>query len=82
MVKQESNMNQAEVVLNVTDLSTLQCVVADFLWNAESDSDIQAINDAFGASEVAVVQELMLAAALDDVEDVSLANAVLKSFIR
>jgi hypothetical protein len=71
-------MNKDEITL--TGLTAMQCVIADFLWSANSESDLAVVNEVFGVEEVEVIKQLMLAAMFDEVEDVSQANALLKSF--
>ena len=71
-------MNKDEITL--TGLTSLQCVIADFLWSADSESDLAVVNEVFGVEQVEVIKQLMLAAMLDDVEDVAAASNLLKSF--
>lgn len=71
-------MNKDEITL--TGLTAMQCVIADFLWSADSESDLAVVNEVFGVEEVEVIKQLMLAAMFDDVEDVSAASDLLKSF--
>ena len=69
-----------EQEITLTNLSELQCVIADFLWNADSEQDLQTVNEMFGQEQVEVIKQLMLAAMFDDVEDLSQANELLKSY--
>lgn len=73
-------MEQNEILIELQGLSAMQVAIADFLWAVDSESDMQAVMEAFDPREVEVVKQLMLAAMLDDVEDVSQASAILQSF--
>lgn len=70
-----------EITIQLHGLSNIQHVIADFLWEAQTEAEVQAVYETFDPREVKVVEQLMLAAAIDDVEDVSEANDVLKSFM-
>jgi len=74
-------MIASEVNIELYDLTDTQCVIADFLWEVETNEDLQAIIDVFGEREVLVLQDMMLAAALDEVEDVAAAAQVLSKFV-
>jgi hypothetical protein len=76
MINQGNQMN-----IELYDLTDTQCVIADFLWEVETNEDLQAIIDVFGEREVLVLQDMMLAAALDEVEDVAAAAQVLSKFV-
>ncbi len=67
--------------IELYNLNDTQCVIADFLWEVETNEDLQAIIDVFGEREVLVLQDMMLAAALDEVEDVAAAAQVLSKFV-
>jgi len=69
-----------EVIIQLEGLSKVQCSIADFLWHADSEEDMQFIYEAFGRYEVEVVKQMMLAASLNDIEDVSQASEILQSF--
>ena len=71
-------MNKDEITL--TGLTSYQCAIADFLWSADTQEELDAVNEMFGVEEVEVIKQLMLAAMFDDVEDVSAASNLLKSF--
>jgi hypothetical protein len=71
-------MNDTEITL--TGLTSLQCIIADFLWQADTQEDMDTVVEVFGAEQVEVIKQLMLAAMLDDVEDLSHANELLKSY--
>lgn len=71
-------MNKDEITL--TGLTSLQVTIADFLWSADTQEDLEAVNEAFGSEQVEVIKQLMLAAMFDDVEDVAAASNLLKSF--
>jgi len=74
-------MIASEVNIELYDLTDTQCVIADFLWEVETNEDLQAIIDVFGEREVLVLQDMMLAAALDEVEDVAAAAQVPSKFV-
>ena len=66
--------------ITLTGLTEHQCTIADFLWSADTQEELDAVNEMFGVEEVEVIKQLMLAAMFDDVEDVSAASNLLKSF--
>jgi len=70
-----------EITIQLHGLSNIQHVIADFLWEAQTEAEVQAVYETFDPREVKIVEQLMLAAVIDDVEDVSEANDVLKSFM-
>jgi len=53
--------------------------IADMLWAAENDFDVNRIMSAYG-HDARVVHDMMVAAYLDNVVDVDLAQQVLKAF--
>jgi hypothetical protein len=69
-----------QTTITLEGLNETQVLIADHLWLADSDEDIESIEQAFSAEQVEVVKQLMLAAAFDNVEEVSEANEVLQSF--
>ena len=71
-------MNDVEITL--TGLTDLQCTIADFLWEANSQEDLDAVTEAFGTEQVEVIKQLMIAEMFDEVEDVTQANEILQSF--
>ena len=70
-----------EITIQLHGLSNIQHVIADFLWEAQTEAEVQEVYETFDPREVKIVEQLMLAAVIDDVEDVSEANDVLKSFM-
>jgi hypothetical protein len=66
--------------ITLEGLTKAQCVIADCLWKADTQEDIAKVIALFGETEVNLIKQLMLAAMFDEVEDVSHANALLKSF--
>lgn len=56
-----------------------QCEIADLLWAADSQTDVDAVIRVFG-HEAVVVQQMIIAASLDDINDVSLAQSILEKF--
>ena len=53
-----------------------QFVIADLLWACQTSDEVTAILNVFG-KEAHVVRELMIAAAMDDVQETNLAERVL-----
>lgn len=59
--------------------SRVQHQIADLLWAAQSQGDVEQILDSFG-HDAHVVYQLMIAASIDEVEDTGLAQEVLSKF--
>lgn len=55
-----------------------QHAIADALWKAESMNDVQTVIRLFG-QEAVTIRDLMVAAAFDNITDVSDAAALLKN---
>ena len=53
-----------------------QTVIADLLWNCETDREVNVVLKTFGI-EAYIVRELMIAATFDQVEETHLAERVL-----
>ena len=53
--------------------------IADLLWDCQSQEEVNVILRAFGL-QAYIVKEMMIAATYDDVEDVALAQQVLKPY--
>jgi hypothetical protein len=53
--------------------------IADLLWACQSQEEVNVILRAFGL-QAYIVKEMMIAATYDDVEDVALAQQVLKPY--
>jgi hypothetical protein len=53
--------------------------IADLLWACQSQAEVNVILRAFGL-QAYIVKEMMIAATYDDVEDVALAQQVLKPY--
>lgn len=64
-------------MISLEGLNFRQKSIAEALWTAESDDTLVALCLVYGKREVRVVQEMMLAASLDTVEDTDLAQRVL-----
>ena len=56
-----------------------QTVIADLLWNCETDREVNVVLRIFGL-DAYIVKEMMLAEVYDDVDDVALAQHYLKPF--
>jgi len=67
-------------MITLEGLNFRQKSIAEALWRAESKDVLRALAQVYGAREVRVVQEMILAAALDAVEDTDQAQQVLKQF--
>jgi len=67
-------------MISLEGLSFRQKSIAEALWSAESDDTLVALCLVYGKREVRVVQEMMLAASLDTVEDTDQAQQLLKQF--
>lgn len=57
--------------------NSAQVKIADLLWTAQSQDEVNSILRVFG-HDAAVVYNMMLAATFDEVEDTSQAMALLK----
>ncbi len=68
------------MVVRVEGLTPRQQQIADLLWVADTDDALRTILRMFG-DEAKLVQEMIVLAAIDQVEDVDLANNVI-DFIR
>ena len=73
-------MIASEVNIQLSDLSDLQCVIADFLWEVQTDEDMSVVYETFGEDNVEVIKQLMIAEAFDEVVDLTKANKVLRLF--
>lgn len=60
--------------------NSIQVKVADLLWNAQTDREVQNILEIFG-HDAYVVYNMMIAASFDQVDDTSVAEIVLKKFM-
>jgi hypothetical protein len=54
-----------------------QVEIADLLWVAEDEAEVAAVIRKFGKDAV-VVREMMIAAAMDEIDDTELASEVIK----
>lgn len=71
---------ETELNIELTGLTEMQATIADFLWNADSEADLKTVFETFDPLQVLLVQELMLLAVQDQVEDVSDASFILSQF--
>jgi hypothetical protein len=62
--------------MEITLKTKQQFVIADLLWVAQSEEEVAAIIKVFG-SDAILVRELMIAAAMDEVQETHLAERVL-----
>lgn len=56
-----------------------QVEIADLLWAADSQKEVDAVIRVFGHDAI-VVQQMMIAAAFDQVEDLDQARNILEKF--
>lgn len=67
-------------MITLENLSFEQKAIAEALWTAKSSDVIIALSLVYGRQEVRAIQELMLAASLDAVENTDQAQQVLNRF--
>lgn len=65
--------------MEITFANKRQVEIADLLWAAETQREVDAVIRTFGHDAV-VVQQMIIAAAFDNINDVSDAAHVLKGF--
>lgn len=65
--------------MEITFATQRQVQIADLLWAADTQQEAQAVIRKFG-HEAVVVQQMIIAAAFDEVTDLSDAQHVLKGF--
>lgn len=68
------------MLVKVEGLSRRQQQIADMLWVADTDAELHTIYRMFG-DEAKLIQEMIVLAAIDQNEEVNLANNVI-DFIR
>ena len=66
-------------MITIEGLSPKQHIIADALWECQSNEEMLYILAAFPIKEVIAVKEMMIAAALDQITDVSEVAAYLKN---
>ena len=59
--------------------TTEQKRIADLLWSCQSQAEVNVVLRIYGLQSY-VVKEMMIAATYDDIEDVALAQQVLKPY--
>ena len=59
--------------------TTEQKRIADLLWSCQTQQEVNVVLRIYGL-QAYVVKEMMIAATYDDIEDVALAQQVLKPF--
>ena len=59
--------------------TTEQKRIADLLWSCQSQAEVNVVLRIYGL-QAYVVKEMMIAATYDDIEDVALAQQVLKPY--
>ncbi len=68
-------------MITIDNVTPQQKVILDALWTAESSDTITALMLVFGQAEVQAMQNMLVAAAFDQVESTDLANSVLQQFM-
>lgn len=68
-------------MITIDNVTAQQKVILDALWTAESSDTITALMLVFGQAEVQAMQNMLVAAAFDQVESTDLANSVLQQFM-
>jgi predicted DNA-binding protein len=64
--------------IEINGLSKTQMQIADFLWTCESNEEVQMLIDIYGHNAI-IVRDMMIAAALDDIDDLSIAEEVINN---
>ena len=64
--------------MQLTLTSPQQHAIADLLWAAQDEAEVQEIIDTYGHPAL-VVREMMIAAAMDEIDDTELAAEFLRS---
>ena len=64
--------------MQLTLRSPQQHAIADLLWAAQDEAEVQEILDTYGHPAL-VVREMMIAAAMDEIDDTELAAEFLRS---
>lgn len=67
-------------MIHIEGLSAKQHIIADQLWECETEREIQMLFEVFPVSEVLLVKEMLVAAALDQITDTDLAEDYLSRF--
>ena len=57
--------------LTITGLTEQQCLIADVLWKCSSEEEMEVLYKIFDRDEVEGVKQLMLAAAFDQIDDLT-----------
>ena len=63
--------------MDIQFATTRQVEIADLLWVAEDDAEVAAVIRKFGKDAV-VVRDMMIAAAMDEIDDTELAAEVIR----
>ena len=64
--------------MELTLTSPQQHAIADLLWAAQDKAEVQEIVDTYGHPAL-VVREMMIAAAMDEIDDTELAVEILRN---
>lgn len=67
-------------MIHIEGLSAKQHIIADQLWECETEREVQMLFEVFPVSEVILVKEMMIAAALDQISETDIAAEYLKKF--
>ncbi|NBP04520.1 MAG: hypothetical protein EBU90_31440 [Proteobacteria bacterium] len=67
-------------MIQIEGLSAKQHIIADQLWECETEREVQMLFEVFPVSEVILVKEMMIAATMDMLTDTDLASDYLQQF--
>lgn len=67
-------------MIHIEGLSPKRHIIADALWECETEREVQMLFEVFPVREVILVKELMIAATMDQISDTDLAEDYLKRF--
>lgn len=69
-------------MIHIEGLSAKQHIIADALWECETEREVQMLFEVFPVSEVILVKEMMIAATMDTIvnNDVEEAKEYLSKF--
>ena len=67
-------------MIQIEGLSAKQHIIADALWECQTEGEVQQLFEVFPVSEVLLVKEMLVAAALDQITDTDLAEVYLQRF--
>jgi len=67
-------------MIHIEGLSPKRHIIADALWECETEREVQMLFEVFPVSEVLLVKEMLISAALDQITDTDLAVDCLQRF--